>query len=862
MRFHQIWRHLNGLQYHQLYENIWLTDGNHISENDPAGHDTCILCQEELSSSNQVTVGEKGHASLIQASSQRDDGLASQLLCKVPPFGIHITCRKDYTRVSSIETYKRKRAQSACDNTEGNAGPSRLRSSVLSFDIKYDCFYCTNNAQNNSKLPKGRQNKSSDVATIEYLCNVLERCDELNDAWSNDVKLRIQNVGDLVAAEAKYHRTCGQLFALGRQLGSDDCQGQTGRPMNSQKALAFEQLCRHIDTSDECQYSFTELCELYQGYLGDEDEYSSPHLNRKLKDHYGNDVTITVSLGKPSIYSFRDTEHNTLRAKWEANRQVPSDNISIVEMAASIIRNDIRTMPFDCSEYPRMDDFSDCANSTVPETLHCLLHGIIKSNTDKCKCERRCAAIAHSIMSACRPRSFVSPILLAVAVYIHRKYASRELIDILNTLGFSDDYKEVQRLNTAFLAKGDPDYNLQNFTQFVFDNADFNVSTLTGHDTFHANGGIAVVTPPGDTDPCVLKRNTQLHGTEDIGQFSNVPLRTYKKPLNPALKTVIIGPLEQSVEEPLNIKSAKSIDNLWLANFVLGVSLTPCPSWSGFMQISVSGLYEKSKIEILPFINQDPSNPNTIYSALYFAQQLTERHGLGISPVTFDQPLYIKAVEIVMSSPDLPNIFVRLGGFHLLMSYMGSLGFIMAGSGLESMWETVYAPNSIQHMLTGHAYSRALRAHILSSAAISSVLLETPGCLTGVNIDRLQNIKEELLDSDGPSPNLSREECLQQFTEIMDGLMMSNAAESRTGKLWISYLNSVHLLRLFIFAERTGDWKLHLFCISQIIPLFHAAGHFAYAKSARLYLCSKWHVSKKQCPSHRMRNLLRKDTSP
>ena len=118
--------------------------------------------------------------------------------------------------------------------------------------------------------------------------------------------------------------------------------------------------------------------------------------------------------------------------------------------------------------------------------------------------------------------------------------------------------------------------------------------------------------------------------------------------------------------------------------------------------------------------------------------------------------MYIKAVEIIMSSPDLPNIFVRLSGFPLLMSYMGSLRFIMTGSGLESMWGTVYTPNSIQHMLTGHAYSRALRAHILSSAAISSVLLETPGCLTWVNIDRLQNIKEELLDSDGPPQPLER----------------------------------------------------------------------------------------------------------
>ena len=693
---------------------------------------------------------------MLQASSQGDDGLDSQLLCKVPPFRIHITCRKDYTRISSIETYKRKRAQSACDNTEGNAAPSRLWSSVLSFDIKYDCFYCTNNAQSNSKLPKGRQNKSSDVATIEYLCNVLEKCDERNDAWSNGVRLRIQNVGDLVAAEAKYHRRCGQLFALGRQLGSDDCQGQTGRLMNSQKALAFEQLCRHIDTSDECQYSFTELCELYQGYLGDEDGYSSTHLKLKLKDHYGNDVTITVS-GKPSIYSFRDTEHNTPCAKWEANRQMPSDNISIMEMAASIIRNDIRTLPFDCSEYPRMDDFSDCTNSTVPETLHCLLHDIIKSNTDKCKRERRCAAIAHSIMAACRPRSFVSPILLAVAVYIHRKYASRELIDISNTLGFSGDYKEVQRLNTAFLAKGDPDYNLQNFTQFVFDSADFNVSTLTGHDTFHAMGGIAVVTPPGDTDPSVLKRNTQLRGTEDIGQFSNVPLRTYKKPLNPALKIVIIGPLEQSVEEPLNIKSVKQNSLIIYGWPILSLDVfNPLPflEWID-ANIGQWSVWEKQNRDFTIYQSGPLKSQYNILSSLLCPTAdrtpWPRNQSNDIWPATVYQGSRNRYVfpwfaQYLCPSQRISfaNVLHGITGFHNGWQWAG----IHVGN----------APNSIQHMLTGHAYSRALRAHILSSAAISSVLLETPGCLTGVNINRLQNIKEELRDSDGPSPSLSREE--------------------------------------------------------------------------------------------------------
>ena len=130
---------------------------------------------------------------------------------------------------------------------------------------------------------------------------------------------------------------------------------------------------------------------------------------------------------------------------------------------------------------------------------------------------------------------------------------------------------------------------------------------------------------------------------------------------------------------------------------------------------------------ILPFINKDPSHLDTIYTALNLAQKLSEKYNLKVCPVTFDQPLYIKAAGIVASTPALNNICVRLGGFHMLMSYMGCIGYIMAGSGLEALWETVYAPNTVVHMLTGHAYARALRAHLLTSAAIVSLIVNQPG---------------------------------------------------------------------------------------------------------------------------------------
>ena len=77
-------------------------------------------------------------------------------------------------------------------------------------------------------------------------------------------------------------------------------------------------------------------------------------------------------------------------------------------------------------------------------------------------------------------------------MYINCKYASRELIDILSSMSFADDYEEVQQFEQALMSGGDLSYDLSSFTQFVFDNADFNVATLTGHNTFHSMGGIAV----------------------------------------------------------------------------------------------------------------------------------------------------------------------------------------------------------------------------------------------------------------------------------------------------------------------------------------------------------------------------------
>lgn len=420
--------------------------------------------------------------------------------------------------------------------------------------------------------------------------------------------------------------------------------------------------------------------------------------------------------------------------------------IWLLRSLGMILGDDIRTQVYNCSEYPTMEETNN-GSSMIPDSLSLFLNGVVRSKATQVN-QRRCTSIAHAIISACRPRSFISPILLAIAVYIHQRYASRELIDILSSLGFSDDYKETQKMVSSLIINSDPSYNLDKFSQFVFDNADFNVATLTGHNTFHAMGGIACVTPHSDTNKQSLPRNMNIASAETIGKFGQIPIKSYKKPPKVGLSSVSLEALDVTDSNLSSQKVAFSLDCLWMLKFTIQEN---CPSWSGFMQQVVkSEEHEKSRIEILPFIHLDPTNPNTctIYSALSFASKQCEIHKISSCIITFDQPLYIKAAEITASSSDLSNVIIRLGGFHLLMSFLGSIGFIMTGSGLDALWETVYAPASVMHMLTGHAYARAVRAHLLNSAAICGVLLSNLEFLDESYVEKLQEIRNSLLTED------------------------------------------------------------------------------------------------------------------
>ena len=111
-----------------------------------------------------------------------------------------------------------------------------------------------------------------------------------------------------------------------------------------------------------------------------------------------------------------------------------------------------------------------------------------------------------------------------------------------------------------------------------------------------------------------------------------------------------------------------------------------------------------------------------LHSLLCFVVEQSKNKKLPKPSITFDQPLYVKASEMAMLN--MLVIFVRLGGFHYLKSFLASIGYLMEGSGFRGALETVYALITVGNMMTGKVYTRAARTHLILSSAVLSLLLE------------------------------------------------------------------------------------------------------------------------------------------
>ena len=201
--------------------------------------------------------------------------------------------------------------------------------------------------------------------------------------------------------------------------------------------------------------------------------------------------------------------------------------------------------------------------------------------------------------------------------------------------------------------------------------------------------------------------------------------------------------------------------------------------------------------------------------------------------VTFEQPLWYKASGIIAEKK--LDIICRLGGFHTLMSFICSIGYVMSGSGLEEVLTEVYAENSVLHMVSGKAYARAVRGYILVDSTLNNMRIEE--AMPALEPEHVANLKMAFQGfPKGGSAEKDCNEALAELTKQLDNKKEQLKNSNRTARLWIQFLEYVDVVKLFIRAELLGDWKMHLAAIKSTVNLFALTGHFNYAKSSRMYL--------------------------
>ena len=259
------------------------------------------------------------------------------------------------------------------------------------------------------------------------------------------------------------------------------------------------------------------------------------------------------------------------------------------------------------------------------------------------------------------------------------------------------------------------------FLQFIVDNFDHNEDTTTGVCTTHVMGLICSWYPKSNTflTQPIMKQTITSAKMIDLANVKGL-VKMYEKPSISKFKKMFVKACDPSQPDT---SLYDILDAFWLLSSSF---MDKPPNWQGFMADIIHETPVPLQIQFRPVIPLDLSSYEAVYSTLFFVNEEIKKKSMCCTSLTFDQPLYWKAEEIKADkSPEFNSIYLKLGGFHQLMSFLRAGCKLMEDAGLKELWSTIYQENSLPKMIEGKPYSRCLRAVLLTDSALHFSLLST-----------------------------------------------------------------------------------------------------------------------------------------
>ena len=143
-----------------------------------------------------------------------------------------------------------------------------------------------------------------------------------------------------------------------------------------------------------------------------------------------------------------------------------------------------------------------------------------------------------------------------------------------------------------------------------------------------------------------------------------------------------------------------------------------------------------------------------------------------------------------------------------MMTFLGSIGYIMQGSGLQALFELIYAEGSLNAMLNGKDIFTAIRAHRLIYAVLYEYLTaKLFECNLGepsndgkfIINSYLQTLKELVKGTHGDTISCTMEAHI--ITNLLNKLLVFfSSTKSKTATHWIQYMKMVEICLQFLKA--------------------------------------------------------------
>ncbi|KAJ8049891.1 hypothetical protein HOLleu_02834 [Holothuria leucospilota] len=771
-----------------------------------ASDEICILCRDSLRNGQPTVKIQQARA--VRTFNEASEARGTPSLQVSEGQEVHTLCRQIHIDRRKIATAKRK-----ASGENMPAQPPRLCARTPECSFKEHCFLCGTKI-----LTTERKNRDYFlVRTYDFQKSIIQACDVRgdDDSWAEDVRHRIINAIDLPATDALYHHVCSVHFRsknlsiplrYQQSDGRERSVSKPGRRSDVSREEAFFKVVDDLTQDDEEQTTVTDLVRKVSQITPD--AYSPKYMRQKLEQHLGDSVVIADINGRPDVVTIRtkaakilQTFHDTPSTDENQLKQ------QIVNAAADLVCNEIKCIQTSKETYPDSNKLSSLEDNLdyVPGLLRTFLDRVLTGKTKDLKV----ATLGQCIVQMTRPRIVLAPIPLGLGVQMHHQYGSRFLIDSLNNHGLCVSYSEVLNFeSSAACFKGTGNPVAGHFGQYIPDNVDHNLRTLDGRGTVHAMGIIMTMTPGMPKKKVAIPRLTNLltaGGLED----NKIAIRYYRYLKGKSLPLVF---RKLPLVEIANEQHGK-LDTLWKVSW----SFRPrSPGWSGMMQALRKGDHPgKSSVHFLPMLDLDPSDMTCIYSTLHFVATESNRQGT-VPVVTFDQSLWWKSRTIILNEDAasiLKPIVLILGGFHTAMSYLGSIGHIMEGSGLKETLELVYAGNAVEHIF--------FRREDFQDT--SDDLREALKCCDAF-------LAEEMTDG-----MVCQQDVFDRIKEKMRA-EKERLSEFPTGNLWVQYMGMVDLQKTFLGSQRTGDFQLYLRCLQDMDPYLEAYGHNHYVKSVQIHL--------------------------